>query len=584
MLWNAKNGRVTVGNTFMSYAAFGQGSKALLVLPGLSDGLATVEGKALLLAPPYRHYLDRYTVYMFSRKDEMPKGYSIREMAADQAEALRTLGLEKVAVLGVSEGGMIAQYLAIDHPELVEKLVIAVSAPQVNSMIRERVGCWIRLAEKGDHKQLMIDTAEHSYSPQYLKKYRKLYTVLGMVGKPVDYGRFLVNANAILGFDEAEEIENIHCPTFIIGGADDRIVGVEASYEMKERIPGSQLYIYDGLGHAAYEEAPDFYQRVFDFLENGSGEETELTLQKRTFSPERDGFYGVWYPNPEVKTNRAMITMPGDSSDDRMAVSGAKWLHRQGVNVLAMSPDQKDYGHHNYPMERFGKAIEFLDSQGCSKIGIIGASTTGMMALLVASYYPQISLTIAISPPDFVMEGFYQDGKDGAHERPGDNESSAAWEGKPLPYLSYAYRHPEYWQKLKEEAKSGGNMVASRRMFDESERRHPLQECEKIKIEKIHGKVICIGAEDDCLWNTCRYIRRMQKRLSKKPHDCAFEAWTYKYGTHFAFPESMLKIMLPVGSSLFVKAAFRSARRHPKECREMRLDLDRRLVSVLREW
>ena len=74
MLWNAKNGRVTVGNTFMSYAAFGQGSKALLVLPGLSDGLATVEGKALLLAPPYRHYLDRYTVYMFSRKDEMPKG------------------------------------------------------------------------------------------------------------------------------------------------------------------------------------------------------------------------------------------------------------------------------------------------------------------------------------------------------------------------------------------------------------------------------------------------------------------------------------------------------------------------------
>ena len=177
-------------------------------------------------------------------------------------------------------------------------------------------------------------------------------------------------------------------------------------------------------------------------------------------------------------------------------------------------------------MERFGKAIEFLDSQGCSKIGIIGASTTGMMALLVASYYPQISLTIAISPPDFVMEGFYQDGKDGAHERPGDNESSAAWEGKPLPYLSYAYRHPEYWQKLKEEAKSGGNMVASRRMFDESERRHPLQECEKIKIEKIHGKVICIGAEDDCLWNTCRYIRRMQKRLSKKPHDCAFEAWT----------------------------------------------------------
>ncbi len=107
--------------------------------------------------------------------------------------------------------------ISIDYP--LSPLVIAVSAPQVNSMIRERVGCWIRLAEKGDHKQLMIDTAENSYSPQYLKKYRKLYPVLGMVGKPADYGRFLVNANAILGFDAVGEIENIHCPTFIIGGA-----------------------------------------------------------------------------------------------------------------------------------------------------------------------------------------------------------------------------------------------------------------------------------------------------------------------------------------------------------------------------
>ena len=130
---------------------------------------------------------------------------------------------------------------------------------------------------------------------------------------------------------------------------------------------------------------------------------------------------------------------------------------------MAMSPDKKDYGHHNYPLERFGKAIGVLQEKGCSRIGIVGASTTGMLALLAASYYPQISMTIAISPPDFVMEGFYQDGKDGMRERPGDNESSVSWEGKPLPYLPYAYRHPEYWQKIKEASKAGKDMVASRR-------------------------------------------------------------------------------------------------------------------------
>ena len=225
-----------------------------------------------------------------------------------------------------------------------------------------------------------------------------------------------------------------------------------------------------------------------------------------------------------------------------------------------------------------------IHKKGCSKIGIVGASTTGMLALLAASYYPQISLTIAISPPDFVMEGFYQDGKDGMRERPGDNESSVSWKEEPLPYLPYAYRHPEYWLKIKEASKAGKDMVASRLMFDESERRHPVREKERIRVENIHGKVLCIGAEDDVLWDTCKYIRRMEKRLKDKPHSCKFKALLYEHGTHFAFPETMLKIMLPVGGSLLVGAAFRAGRQYPKECRETRRDIDRKLVQVLRRW
>ena len=307
-------------------------------------------------------------------------------------------------------------------------------------------------------------------------------------------------------------------------------------------------------------------------------------MVKQMFTPEKDGFYGAWYPNQDLQTERALILMLGDSSDDRMAVSGAKWIHRQRMHALCMSPDKKDYGHHNYPIERFGKAIEFLRSQGVSKIGIIGASTTGMLALIAASYYPEITLTVAFSPSDFVMEGFYRDGKDGMDERPGDGESTVSWNGEPLPYLPFAYRHPEYWLKIKEESKAGGDMVASRKMFDESERRHPLQEEEKIKVENIKGKIVCIGAEDDVLWDTCRYIRRMQDRLASLPHDSVFEAWTYEYGTHFAFPESMLKIMLPVGSNLLVKLFFKSAKEHPKECKETRIDVDRKLVQLFRSW
>ena len=66
-----------------------------------------------------------------------------------------------------------------------------------------------------------------------------------------------------------------------------------------------------------------------------------------------------------------------------MAVSAAKWLHRQGCHALAMSPDRKDYGHHNYPLERFGKAITFLKSQGCEKIGIVGAAIVAGLVVLM---------------------------------------------------------------------------------------------------------------------------------------------------------------------------------------------------------
>ena len=267
MLWNACEGGVHIGDTTMRYVAFGRGDQRLVILPGLSDGLATVRGKALLLAPPYRRFLDRFTVYVFSRRDQLPMGHTIRQMAHDQATALEALGIRDTHVMGVSQGGMIAQYLAIDRPDLVERLVLAVTAPNANDTVRARVESWIAMATVGDHKALMVDTAEHSYSPARLAKYRAAYPLLGLVGKPRSYERFLANAAAILDFDATSELQRICAPTLVLAGANDRIVGTEAAAQLHEAIAGSRLHVYPNLGHTAYEEAPDFNDRVFSFLE-----------------------------------------------------------------------------------------------------------------------------------------------------------------------------------------------------------------------------------------------------------------------------------------------------------------------------
>ena len=82
-------------------------------------------------------------------------------------------------------------------------------------------------------------------------------------------------------------------------------------------------------------------------------------MKKQFFSNEKDGFYGTYYENPKG-ANCAMIGLFGDDPNDFMAKCGAKWLHKNGVNVMCMSPDVKNYGHVNFPLERIEAAIKWL--------------------------------------------------------------------------------------------------------------------------------------------------------------------------------------------------------------------------------
>ncbi len=260
-----KNGCVRTGDTDMYYAAFGVGAKKLVVLPGLSDGLATVRGKARVLALPYKKFLKDYTVYMFSRKNVMPEGYSMEDMADDQVEAMKNLGIDKACVLGVSQGGMIAQCIAIRHSEVVERLILAVTAPYANTVVTDAVSSWIDMVNCGDHKALMADTAEKMYSEGYMQKNRKYFPLIVRFTKPFSYDRFLRNANAILMFDVRDELLKISCPTLVIAGSDDKTVGKDAPKELKDGIGGSEIFVYNGFGHGVFEEAKDFYDRVLAF-------------------------------------------------------------------------------------------------------------------------------------------------------------------------------------------------------------------------------------------------------------------------------------------------------------------------------
>lgn len=266
MLYHAKNGTVSVFGREMDYISFGTGSKNLVILPGLGDGLKTVKGTAIPFALAYRKFAKDYRVYVFSRKTPLEEGYTTRDMARDQIEAMRVLGISKTGLLGISQGGMIAQYVAIDAPKQIERLVLAVTISKQNEMVQSVINKWCRMVKASDYKSLFIDIVENSYSDKYLKKYRLLYPILGKMGKGKDSGRFLIQANACMTHNAYEELDKISAKTLVIGAECDKSVGVMASHEIAENIKGSQLYIYPNLGHGAYEEAKDFNDRVLSFL------------------------------------------------------------------------------------------------------------------------------------------------------------------------------------------------------------------------------------------------------------------------------------------------------------------------------
>ena len=137
---------------------------------------------------------------------------------------------------------------------------------------------------------------------------------------------------------------------------------------------------------------------------------------------------------------------------------------------------------------------------------------------------------------------------------------------------------------MRTEAKLTGNMTASRKIFGDFEKVHPITEDEFIKIENIKGKLLMIGAEDDSLWDAAKYVKRAERRLSEKPRDCEVETLVYKHGTHFVFPESLLKTIFPIGAGLLLKLMFRAAKEYPKECKETRVDIERAIVKTIGDW
>lgn len=265
MFLNAKNGNIRFNGHDCDYISFGSGDDVLIMLPGVGDGFRTAKGIAVPFSIMYRCFAKDFRVFVFSRRNRMLKGFTTKDMADDLDAIMKRLGIGAAHVFGVSQGGMIAQQMAIHHPDKVKSLVLAVTASRPTGVMREALISWLGMADKGDYKGIMLDTAERSYTGTYLERGRKLNKLIALA-KPKDYTRFRILCESCLEHDAYDDLNKINCPAFIIGADSDKVLGGEASEELADKIPGAELYMYEGYSHGVYEQAKDFNGRVLEYL------------------------------------------------------------------------------------------------------------------------------------------------------------------------------------------------------------------------------------------------------------------------------------------------------------------------------
>lgn len=254
---------VSIGENEINYFSFGNGNKPFVIIPGLS--LKSVMLSADAVADAYQQFSTDYRVYVFDRAKNIDSQYTIEKMADDIASGMIELGISKACVFGASQGGMIAQVLAIKYPQLVSKLALGSSASRMNSTAESVISHWIQLAESKDIVALNHDIFTHLYSVEFLSGFSDdVLHAIESDGTEEEMTRFSFLANACIGFDVYNHLDSIKCPVLVLGAKNDMVLTGNASVEIADKI-NCDLHMYDA-GHAVYDEAPDYKDRLIQFF------------------------------------------------------------------------------------------------------------------------------------------------------------------------------------------------------------------------------------------------------------------------------------------------------------------------------
>lgn len=269
MASNAKQINISINHLNIDYVTFGKGNKYLIIIPGVGDALKNVKGLATFYAHKYEEYANDYKVYVISRRNKMPKKYNIADMAQDIYTLIEHLNINECSVMGISQGGMVAQHLAINYPDIVKKLVLIVTAPEPNAIMTNTINNWLSMIKKKEYRNILTDTALKSYVGKSANKYTKVYNLFYKAISPKSYIKYETMLKACLKHNTTKELKKITAQTLIIGAKLDQVLGYEGSLLLNSKIKDSKLILYDDYSHGVYDQLKDFNKPIYEYLTRG---------------------------------------------------------------------------------------------------------------------------------------------------------------------------------------------------------------------------------------------------------------------------------------------------------------------------
>lgn len=216
----------------------------------------------------------RYRLYLVDNRgaggSDKPSGtYDLEEMAEEALAVLDAEGVATAHVMGASMGGVLAQIIAVRHPERVRSLVLACTASRHHTWRKDLLEGWADTAERRGMRALAPQAVRWLVGPRAHRRFHLPFRVLSPFVLNVPAHAFAAQARAILAFpdDIRELLREVTVPTMVIVGSQDILTPLADSEELCELLPHAELHVIGGAAHGLMvEHAGTFNERVLDFL------------------------------------------------------------------------------------------------------------------------------------------------------------------------------------------------------------------------------------------------------------------------------------------------------------------------------